>query len=207
MNAISKIAFHRNIRNEEPNKALAKELAEADDFEGIKEISTYLYDKNKSIASDCLAVLYTIGYSKPEHITDYLGDFLKLLKSKNNRMVWGSMIAIATIAPLKSDEIFREVDKLLEVMKTGTVITEVWGIKALVGLSLANEAFKNRLLPVLYDYLDICRPIDFATRVETMLPVMVSAEEINQLKQIILLKQDALSPAQQKKLKSVLKGL
>ncbi len=205
MTWIGKIAFHRNIRNETPNKELAEELADTNNKKGIREISEYLYDKNKSISSDCLSVLYTIGYSKPELIQEYIDDFLKLLESKINRMVWGSMIAISTIAPLKSDYIFSKIDLILKTMKKGTLITEVWGIKTLVKLSIVNKECKTKLLPILFDYLEKCRPVDFVTRVETILPVIASSEENEIVDRIIEIKITELSDSQTKKLRTILK--
>jgi hypothetical protein len=205
MTWINKIAFNRNIRNETPNKELAEELADTNNKKGIKEISEYLYDKNKSISSDCLSVLYTIGYSKPELIQEYIDDFLKLLESKINRMVWGSMIAISTIVHLKSANIFRNIDLILKTMREGTLITEVWGIKTLVNLSIENKEYKIKLIPVLFDYLEKCRPIDFATRIETIMPVIASSEENEILDRIIEIKITELSDSQIKKLRTVLK--
>lgn len=205
MSWIDKIAFNLNIRNEEPNKALAQELAKEESIEGIKEIAEYLNDKNKSVASDCLAVLYHIGYEKPALIQDYIDDFLKLLESKNNRMVWGSMIAISTIAPLKPTHIYKHIDLLLETIKKGSVITEVWGINMLANLCKANADYKQKLLPILLDYLEQCRPIDFAKRVETILPTIEEAKEKELVGNIINAKKPDLSPAQTKKLNSILK--
>ncbi|MBI9067592.1 MAG: hypothetical protein JEZ09_09895 [Salinivirgaceae bacterium] len=193
MKWINKIAYNRNIRNETPNKELAKELADTNNREGIREISEYLYDKNKSISSDCLSVLYTIGYSEPNLIQDYIDDFLKLLESKNNRMVWGSMIALSTIAQLKSDYLFAKMNLIFQTMKKGTLITEVWGIKTVVNLSIVNREYKNKLLPVLFDYLEKCRPIDFATRIETILPVIESPSENEILDRILEIKSAELS--------------
>lgn len=204
MNWIDKIAFYRGIRNETPNKELAEELAATENREGIREISTYIYDKSKSVSSDCLSVLYTIGYTKPELIADYLDDFLSLLGSKNNRMVWGSMIALATIARLKADSLFEKLDLLLHTMKTGTLITEVWGIKALVNISLDNKKYKSRILPVLFEYLEECRPIDFAARMETVSPLIKSPEEYEIIDRIAEMKSAELSDSQIKKLRTVL---
>ena len=198
---IEKISYHQGIRDETPNK----ELSRLEDHEGIREISSYLYDKNKSIASDCLAVLYTIGYEKPELIQEYADTFLDLLKSKNNRMVWGGIIALANIAPLMADQLFKQIDLILDTIKKGTVITEVWGLKTLVSLSLANDSYKATLLPVLFDYLEKCRPIDFATRVETIIPAITQSAEKEAFDLIIESKRSELSPGQEKKLNAVLK--
>ncbi len=51
---IDKIAYNLNRRDEAPNQELAKELVESNNIEGFDEIASYLYEKNKSVASDCL---------------------------------------------------------------------------------------------------------------------------------------------------------
>lgn len=207
MSYINEIAFHLNRRDEVPNQELAARLAEADNREGIQEIASFLFDKNKSIASDCIKVLYEIGYLKPELIAEYVSVFLKLLKSKQNRMVWGGMIALSTIATLSHEEIWKERELVLETIRRGTVITLVSGIRVLVGLAASGETYKKTMLPVLFDYLENCRPIDFATRAETMLPVICTEDEKELFMRIIRVKEEELSEAQKKKLKRVLKTI
>ena len=89
-----------------PNQELARELAARDDQAGIQEIADNLANKNKSVQSDCIKVLYEIGYLKPQLIAQYAEVFLGLLHSKINRMVWGSMIALATIARLQPEQLW-----------------------------------------------------------------------------------------------------
>jgi len=204
MKWIDKIAFYQNIRNETPNKELAKELCRLESTDGIKEIAGYLFDKNKSVASDCMAVLYHIGYEKPRLISNYLETFLRLLESKNNRMVWGAMIAIATISKIKFEEIFQHIDLVIKTMKSGTLITEVWGIKALAGISLADEQIKEAVMPTLAGYLEKARPIDFSTRLEDILPIVTTENDVNTITKIIRKKQKELSDVQVKKMKAVI---
>ncbi len=52
-------------------KNLAKYFAETNNDEGIKEMVSYLNDKNKSISSDCIKALYETAYIKPELIVVY----------------------------------------------------------------------------------------------------------------------------------------
>lgn len=72
MRYIEKIAYHLNRRDEVPNQELAKLLVEKESVEGFDEMASYLYDKNKSVASDCLKVLYEAGYLKPELVSKYV---------------------------------------------------------------------------------------------------------------------------------------
>jgi hypothetical protein len=65
MSVINQIAFYSGRRDEVPNQELAKKLAETRDREGLREIAAHLMDKNPSIQSDCLKVLYETGYLEP----------------------------------------------------------------------------------------------------------------------------------------------
>ena len=95
MNILNRLAHFQNRRDEEPNLILARELAEARDTAGIREIAENLWNENAEVQSDCIKVLYEIGASEPGLIAGYAGEFLKLLGSKNNRLVWGGMTALA----------------------------------------------------------------------------------------------------------------
>lgn len=205
MNWITKIAYHQNIRGEEPNKALAKEIIATENIEALKELSEYLYDKNKSISSDVIAVMYHVGYEKPQLIAPYLNEFMKLLNSKINRMVWGAMIAISAIAKINPVDVFKQADLIIETIKKGSVITEVWGLETLVNSVISDSEYEEKILPVLFEYLKCCRPIDFGKRVETMLPVITNKEIRDKINEIIVEKRDELSEAQNKKLLTIIK--
>lgn len=45
MSVLSKIAYHQGIRSDEPNQLLARELAEANDREGIRKLASNLFCK------------------------------------------------------------------------------------------------------------------------------------------------------------------
>src|SRR3990172_11069853 len=131
MSVLSRTSYFQNRRDEVPNQELAKALAETQDTGDIPEIAENLLNENQNVQSDCLKVMYEIGYIRPELIAAHVDDFLKLLKSKNNRLVWGSMIALSTVAGIKADEIFAHHGDIQEVMEKGSVITVDSGVKTL----------------------------------------------------------------------------
>jgi hypothetical protein len=159
MSVLNQIAYFQNRRNETPNQELARLLAQTQDRPGIDEIAGNLWNKNKSIRSDCLKVLYEIGYLRPDLIADYVDDFLKLLKDKDNRMVWGAMIGLATIATLRSQSIWSHIDDVIAVVEIGSVITVVWGVKTIA---------RNKLFPVLLAQLQKCIPRDVPVHAESI---------------------------------------
>ena len=206
MSVLNKISFYQNQRDEVPNQLLAKALAETRDQTGIQEIATNLWNNNPNIQSDCLKVLYEIGYLAPELIAEYVNDFLKLLKSKNNRLVWGGMIALGAIAPLKSGEIWAQIDGVIQVIERGSVITVVWGVKTLAGVAAANDTYRKRIFPTLMHILETCIPRDVPTHAENMLGAVDGAHHTEFLS-LLQARQPELSTAQLTRLKKVIKKL
>ena len=206
MSYINEIAYYLGIRSEVPNQELARRLAQENNEEGIKEIASYLYDKNKSVASDCLKVLYETGYIKPELIAPYADEFIKLLSSRQNRMVWGAMIAIACCANVVPGKVLEHKDLIMEKIETGTVITNVWGVKTLINIAKADESGYKELKGSLFELQKTCRPIDFAKRAEDMMGA-VRAKDIPEYIEILEIGKAALSAAGAKRTDGVIKKL
>jgi hypothetical protein len=166
MSALEKIAYYQNRRDEVPNQELAKDLAAKKDRKGIREIAENLWNKNAQIQSDCLKVLYEIGYLQPELIAPYAEDFLKLLHSRNNRLVWGAMIALSTVADLKADVIYPHVAEIEQVMDQGSVITKDNGVRMLALVAAQKAAYSKTIFPYLLHHLETCRPKDVPQHAE-----------------------------------------
>ncbi len=166
MSALQRIAYYQNQRDEVPNQELAKELAAKKDRKGIREIAGNLWNENSQVQSDCLKVLYEIGYLRPELVASYADDFLKLLHSRNNRLVWGAMIALATVADRQADVIFPHVAEIKQVMDQGSVITRDNGVQVLALVAAQKAAYSKSILPYLLHHLETCRPKDVPQHAE-----------------------------------------
>lgn len=169
MSALNRIAHLQNRRNEVPNQELARDLAVQKDRAGIREIAENLWNKDKNIQADCVKVLYEIGYIDPSLIADYAEDFLKLLKSRNNRLVWGGMIALSTVAELRADLLYAHLNEILKVMNAGSVITVDNAVKALA-LAASKDDYRSSIFPHLLEHLRTCRPKDVPQHAEKSLP-------------------------------------
>ncbi len=143
MSILKSLSSSIGRKDKEQNKKLAAEIANHDNIEAIKELITSLNSNDKNIQSDCIDTLYEVGYRKPELIADYHNDFFKLLDSKNNRLVWGGMIALSTITDLKHKEVFEVLDKIMIITDTGSVITIDNGVKILIKLTKNSEYFET----------------------------------------------------------------
>jgi hypothetical protein len=169
MCALKRIAYFQDRRDEVPNQELAKQLVQTQDRDGIGEIAANLWHKDVNVRSDCVKVLYEVGYLEPGIIAGYAGDLIKLLQSRNNRLVWGAMIALSTVAALKADDLFQHRAEIQQAMAEGSVITVDAAVKALAVVASKKDAYREELFPHLLQHLQSCRPKDVAQHAESTL--------------------------------------
>ena len=143
MTIINLLSSSQRLKGNDANIALAKEIALIENKKAIKELVDNLKNKDKNIQSDCIKTLYEIGYIKPKLIADYHSEFIKLLTNKNNRLVWGGMIALSTITDLKSKEVFASFDLIMKTVENGSVITIDNGVVILAKLNRHKEYFNT----------------------------------------------------------------
>jgi len=204
MSALDRIAFNLGRRDEVPNQELARQLVEMNDQVGVKEIAENLWHKNVNIQNDCIKVLYEVSYLKPEMIADYAGEFVKLLSSKHNRMVWGAMIALSTIASLKADELYPQRDKIIKAMDKGSVITIDNGVMVLAEIAAANVAYRQEIFPYLLDHLKTSRPKNIPQHAEKI-AVAVTAHNKAEFIAVLEKRLEDMSPTQAARIKKVIK--
>jgi hypothetical protein len=201
---IERVAFFLNRNDEQPNIELAKTLAETNDTKGIEEVVAGLKHENGMVANDCIKVLYEVGYIKPHIIAAYVVDFLQLLESRTNRLVWGGMTALATIAAYKPDEIFDNIDVVLRAYKRGSVITIDSSITVFAELAKANTRYKTTLFPGIEKHLLSCRPKEVPQHAERA-AVCVDKEDKARFLEIIEQRRGDLSAAQAKRIDKLIK--
>jgi hypothetical protein len=205
MPVLNKIAFYQNRRDEAHNQELAQGLAQSRSQADIREIAENLWNKEPNVQSDCLKVLYELGYLAPDLIAEYAGDFIKLLKHRNNRMVWGGMIALSTLADLKADEIFPHVDEIIQVMNQGSVITMDNGIRVLALVASQKDEYRKAIFPYLLDHLQTCRPKEVPQHAEKSLPA-VTAENKSDFIQVLEKRLEDMRASQALRLKKIIKA-
>ena len=172
MSILNRLASPQNRRDEVPNQELARDLVASKDKNGIREVAENLWNKDKNIQADCIKVLYEVGYLEPKLIAEYAEDFLRLLKSKNNRLVWGGMIALAEVAKANPDAIFKNLDAIKKAKETGSVITIDNAISALALTASANPKYNKDIFPYLLSHLSSCRPKEVPQHAERTFPAV-----------------------------------
>jgi hypothetical protein len=155
MTIINKLSSQQGLKGNEANVTLAAELVKSKNKKAIKELVDNLAHQDKKIQSDCIKVLYETGYINPELIADYHREFLELLVSKNNRLVWGAMVALASMTDFRHNEIYESFDLIKKTIENGSVITVDCGIEILAKLNKHQE-YSEKAEPVLTDLLWNC---------------------------------------------------
>ncbi len=155
MTVINQLSSSLGHKGNDANIALAKELAETENSDAIKELVENLKNKDKKIQADCIKTLYEVAYIKPDLIASYYSEFLELLSNKNNRLVWGGMIALMTITDLKSKELFESLDLISDTVNQGSIITIDSGVEIYAKLNKYSE-YQDKVENLLIDQLWKC---------------------------------------------------
>ncbi|MCL2823517.1 MAG: hypothetical protein FWD57_05945 [Polyangiaceae bacterium] len=196
---IEKLACKLGRNDEAPNIQLAVDLCQNMDSAGIAEIVAGFRGKDKSVANDCIKVLYEIGSRSPSLICIYVDDFLDGLRSNNNRLVWGSMAALAHIVELVPDRVFSRINDVVLAYERGSVITVDNSISVFAGLCRASSEYSVVVLPIVLAHLGKCRPKDVPQHAERA-SVCFSVENANEFAGVLRARIPQLSHSGQARL-------
>jgi len=203
---IEKLAYSLGRNDEEPNIILAKELIKTKNKKGVKEIADGLNNKTEQIVNDCIKVLYEIAETVPELISEYAVNFIQLLKSKNNRLVWGCMTALSKIASLNPEELFKNLDIIIEAYEKGSVITVDNSITVFAELVKADKKYEKKVFPIIIKHLENCRPKEVAQHAERAF-ICINKNNSQKYKETLLKRYDILTDAQKKRVDKLLNKL
>ena len=204
VSVLNRLASSLGRRDEVPNQELARDLAAKRDKAGIREIAENLWNKDKNIQADCIKVLYEIGYIEPKLIAEYAEDFAKLLKSRNNRLVWGGMTVLAEVARANPDAVFKYLDQIKKAKETGSVITVDNAISTLAWTAAANGKYNETIFPYLLRHLAGCRPKEVPQHSEKTLPAVNVGNKVEFMK-VLEKRMEDLSGSGLSRVKKVIK--
>jgi hypothetical protein len=160
-------ALQRN--DEAPNEALAQRIVEAGDAAAVAELVANLQNADPAIQSDCIKVLYEVGGRRPDLIAVHALAFVNLLRSRQNRLVWGGMTALGAIAAQSADDLWTHVEVIRHATEKGSAITQDWGVRVLATISAHKATYEAQVLPFLKAFLENCPPKDLPRHAESVL--------------------------------------
>lgn len=206
MSVLQRTAHLQGRRDEVPNQELARDLAARKDRRGLREIAANLQNQDKNTQADCIKVLYEVGYIEPTLVAEFAEDFARLLRSKNNRLVWGGMIGLSTVAAIRADVIHAHLGEIRDALSTGSVITVDAAVLTLARLASTSEKSRKVALPLLIDHLMTCRPKDVPQHAEKSLPAVNRANK-KRFATMLQTRLDDLSSTGLSRVKKVLKQI
>lgn len=170
---LNRLGYLQTRRDRTPNLDLARDLVAREDMTGIREIAENVHNDNKNIHGDCMNVMYEIGIIDPNLITPYADDFIKFLKSKHHNMIRGAIIALAEIAKVRPDFIFKHLDEIKKVKETGPDNIAVdKSISALAHTAAASAEYNKIIFPYLMQHVLSCHHKEVPEHAERILPAV-----------------------------------
>ena len=206
MTVISQLASSLNRRDETPNVELAQQIVAKNDVKAVKELVENLGANSKDIQHDCIKVLYEIGAKKPALISAFAPTFIDLLSSRNNRLQWGAMTALHSMATEIPDAIYKALPKLAAVAEAGSVITRDHYVGILITLC-ANKKYTDKAFPLLNEQLLGSPANQVPMYAENALPVIGEKQKALFIKSLTARLADFEKESKRKRVEKVIKKL
>jgi hypothetical protein len=203
---IEKLACKLGRKDEMPNIELAERLCRQNDIACVKEIVDGFKGTDKAVASDCIKVLYETGNRNPKLISDYANEFISCLRSKNNRLAWGSMMALAVIAEIASEPIFEKLHVIISAYEEGSVITVDNSISVFAGLCKSNADYAKTVFPIIINHLKKCKPREVPQHAERA-AICFNCENAGEFIQVLEKRKSDLTPSQLTRINKLMKKL
>ena len=197
-------ALERN--DERPNVALAETLTAAPDEAAVAELAALLVKGDTAQRHDAIKVLYELGERDPNQIAPHFDTFIALLATRDNRMRWGTMSALAALAPIRQTALFAHLDAILDAADAGSVISKDKAMKLLADLN-AVPALNPKVTPVILERLKVSAVNQVPMYAEFAAPTIADKDKPAFAKIVSDWHEKIPMPAKKKRLEKVLRTL
>lgn len=182
MSVLSQLANALGRNDEQPNIALAERLAASGDAAAMAELAEAILSGPQAVRNDAIKTLYEVGERNPTLLAPHSGALFEALKSRNNRLIWGALTAIDTIAAERSAEIAKRLPEILAAAAKSSVIARDKTVSILVKLAEAGHQAKT--LPILLDTLRTAPVNQLPAYTEAVGP-LIGRDEIDEFRAIL----------------------
>jgi hypothetical protein len=158
MSVLDRLASALGRNDERPNVELVEVLVASADRKAIAALAEALGTGPVAVQNDAIKVLYAIGQRAPGLVAPHAEAVFALLRSKNNRSVWGALSAIDTMAATVPGGVAARLGDILAAADRGSVIAKDKAMSTLSKLAQAGEA---KAMPALLDRLESAAPNQF----------------------------------------------
>jgi len=136
---LDRLAGALGRRDEEPNIALARDLADSGDVAGVAALAAALGTAPRPVRHDAIKALYELGALRPDLVRPHAGAFLAAMNGPDNRLVWGALAALDTLAPYDPGLIAAHLPEILAAAERGSVIARDKAVSMLATLASQDE--------------------------------------------------------------------
>ncbi len=197
-------ALERN--DEAPNIELAEALARTGNKDEIAELAGLLTAGPNPVRHDAIKSFYELGERRPDLIAPYLDQLVDLLGTNDNRMLWGTMSALAALAPTHAEALMPHLNHILDAADRSSVIAKDKCMVILAALN-SDDRFAGIITPVLLDRVRHAATNQTPMYAEIAAPTIRPADK-PAFREVVEQRLAAMSyPAKRKRLEKVLKAL
>ena len=115
-------------------------------------------------------------------------------------------MALSTIATIKADEIYENLEIVLRIMKEGSVIAVDNAVKVLAAVAAQNDEYNKKIFPLLLDHLRECRPKEVAQHAESTFQAVDQSNQ-DEFVRVLRERESVLKSAQLTRIKKLYKKL
>lgn len=149
---LAQLASSSGHNDQSTNIGLAKSLCRDEDHTAIAHVVGILQTGSKPQRKDAIKVLYEVGARNPGLIAPFTDVFFETMESRDNRIVWGALMALAKISSVQPERVADRMHLVLTAADNGSVIAKDQAIEILAALKslpghakVANDALFDRL--------------------------------------------------------------
>lgn len=205
MTILEKLASNLGRRDERPNVALAEILVASGDQIAIAELAKALAGGTIAVRGDAIKVLYEIGERSPALIAPHTDVFFTTLKSNNNRLHWGALSALATLAASQPKILAKRLPEVLAAFSVASVIGKDKTVSILC--ALVTSGYAKLAMPHLLDILETSAVNQTPMYAEEIAAV-VADKSVMQLSDVLARRLDEINqPSKRARIEKVLRKL
>ncbi len=158
-------------KDQSPNHHLASRIV-AGEFSAGELVAFFETKPHLDLRKDVVLTLAYVAEQSPDLVVPYVDFLLQNFHSKINRVVWGSMIALAHMAPKIPDKMFQSLPAVIDAMHASTVVGRDNGFKILV-VCYATEKYREDVFALILEEIRLAPPNQVGQYAERIMEVIL----------------------------------